>query len=85
MSRRLRLRLPEGESVITTYDRVRDRVDAIMQSGPGERERLIDEYETERDAFLDAGREALERVVATSAAQHVLSTSQRPGLRRGKP
>lgn len=59
LGQRLRLRLPETDKVVTTYDAVRERLVAYIVSKEMTADAAVQEYEVARNDFLKAARQTL--------------------------
>lgn len=69
IGQRLQLWLPANQPVVTSYERVRERLVEAAQAGPAPAADLIlDQFERERAAFLDRARDALLSPIPESGA-----------------
>lgn len=69
LGQRLRLRLPEGDPVLTSYDEVRrELVNLSKATGSrAEWDAVVTAFEAARTRFLDAGREAVQAPIDEGA------------------
>jgi hypothetical protein len=69
IGQRLQLWLPADDRVVTSYERVRERLVEAAQAGPAPAaDVILDRFEHERAAFLDRAREALLSPIPESGA-----------------